>query len=343
VGASASPDERRKRNEKKRSKKARKRGGQPGHGGAHRELLPPDRVSKVVDVYPLECENLLEATPAGGRTLPEAASANRGAALRAGDPGERPRQGAQLWAMERRQMCWAHRLRKFVLFSERDGPAAAVGRELFDYNGIVFEDWHDYKAGKLTREHKAALWTFVDHEGVEPTNNHAEREIRAFVLWRKRSFGTQSARGHTFAENLMTVARTARKQRRNVLAFLSKCCEAQRDKTPRRPGSTPSPSEPTPSRRRTDGEVSSETPIPDRAHTTDSPERRDRTVKLACGCADVGGQRHRLLRASSARRDVLLNQLLDTLPQFRAAVGVRHATRIAWFGSAPPLNGYIAH
>jgi hypothetical protein len=66
----------------------------------------------------------------------------------------------------------------------------------------------------------------------ESPNNHAEREIRAFVLWRKRSFGTQSARGNTFAENLMTVAHTARKQHRNVLAFLSKCCEAQRDKTP---------------------------------------------------------------------------------------------------------------
>jgi transposase len=110
------------------------------------------------------------------------------------------------WVMERRQICWAHLLRKFVLFSERDGPATAIGRELLDYTGLVFEYWHDYKAGKLTRErfiawmvpvrdqmiaalerataaniaalsgscadileHKAALWTFVDHEGVEPT------------------------------------------------------------------------------------------------------------------------------------------------------------------------------
>jgi transposase len=75
-------------------------------------------------------------------------------------------------------------------------------------------------------EHRSALWTFVQQAGVEPTNNHAEREIRAFVLWRRRSFGTQSARGNTFAENLMTVAHTARKQQRNVLAFLTECCEA---------------------------------------------------------------------------------------------------------------------
>ena len=77
-------------------------------------------------------------------------------------------------------------------------------------------------------EHRAALWTFVDQEGVEPTNNHAERELRGFVLWRKRSFGTQSERGNLFAERLMTVAHTARKQRKNVLEFLTACCVAAR-------------------------------------------------------------------------------------------------------------------
>ena len=40
------------------------------------------------------------------------------------------------WAMDRRQICWAHLLRKFVSFSERAGPAAAIGRELLDYTGI---------------------------------------------------------------------------------------------------------------------------------------------------------------------------------------------------------------
>ena len=45
------------------------------------------------------------------------------------------------WAMERRQICWAHLLRKFVSFSERDGPAGDIGRELLDYTGLVFEYW----------------------------------------------------------------------------------------------------------------------------------------------------------------------------------------------------------
>jgi transposase len=173
------------------------------------------------------------------------------------------------WAMERRQICWAHLLRKFVSFSERDGPAGVAGRELLQYAGVMFQYWHDFKVGKLSRdqlqawmvplreqlesllertvaagirevsgscedilEHKAALWTFLTTEGVEPTNNHAERELRAFVLWRKRSFGAQSERGHLFAERLMTVAHTARKQCRNVLAFLTACCQAHRDGAP---------------------------------------------------------------------------------------------------------------
>jgi transposase len=169
------------------------------------------------------------------------------------------------WAMEKRQVCWAHLLRKAISYSERDGPAGAIGRELLDYIGIVFGYWEQLRAGQLDRdglrdrmapvraqveallqramaaklpqvsgscedilEHRAALWTFVDQEGVEPTNNHAERELRAFVLWRKRSFGTQSERGNLFAERLMTVAHTARKQNKNVLEFLTACCTAAR-------------------------------------------------------------------------------------------------------------------
>lgn len=45
-----------------------------------------------------------------------------------------------------------------------------------------------------------ALWTFVRMEGVEPTNNDAERQGRRAVLWRCRSFGTQSAEGSRFVE-----------------------------------------------------------------------------------------------------------------------------------------------
>jgi transposase len=170
------------------------------------------------------------------------------------------------WAMERRQICWAHLLRKFISFEERDGEAGEFGRELLQYTGLLFEYWTDFREGRLSREglrvwmapvreqfeallqrvvdaklvevsgscadmlvHRMALWNFVEHEGVEPTNNHAERELRAFVLWRKRSFGTQSERGNRFAERLMTIAHTARKQGKNVLELLTACCVARLD------------------------------------------------------------------------------------------------------------------
>src|SRR5205085_406291 len=73
---------------------------------------------------------------------------------------------------------------------------------------------------------REALWTFVQVEGVEPTNNAAERSIRPGVLWRKGSFGTQSAEGSRFVESMMTVVTTLQQQQRNVLEFLTAACEA---------------------------------------------------------------------------------------------------------------------
>ena len=37
-----------------------------------------------------------------------------------------------------------------------------------------------------------ALWTFTHTDGVEPTNNHAERGLRGAVIYRKLSLGSQS-------------------------------------------------------------------------------------------------------------------------------------------------------
>jgi transposase len=172
------------------------------------------------------------------------------------------------WAMKLRQICWAHLLRKFVAFSERDGPAGALGRELVDCACLLFDYWHAFEDGRLTREelavwmrplrhqtesaleravaadidrlsgscanmlaHREALWTFVDHEGVKPTNNDSERDIRPFVLWRKHSYGTKSERGERFAERIMTVVYTARKQGLDVLDFLVRTFVAYQQKT----------------------------------------------------------------------------------------------------------------
>jgi transposase len=73
---------------------------------------------------------------------------------------------------------------------------------------------------------REALWTFVQVKGVEPTKNTAERSIRPGVLWRKGSFGTQSAAGSRFVESMMTVVATLKQQQRSVLAYLTAACEA---------------------------------------------------------------------------------------------------------------------
>ncbi len=54
------------------------------------------------------------------------------------------------------------------------------------------------------------LWTFLDEEGVEPTNNRAERAIRFGVLWRKRSKGTQSDKGDRWVERILSLKQTCK-------------------------------------------------------------------------------------------------------------------------------------
>lgn len=167
------------------------------------------------------------------------------------------------WAMALRQICWAHLLRKFVSFSERDGPVGTFGRELLDYAALVFEYWRGFEEGKLSRDelrtwmvpvrrrfeatlervvaadlegcsgscedllaHKDALWTFVDIPGVDPTNNLSERDLRSLVIWRRQCFGCQSERGLRFVERVMTVAHTLRKRGRAVLDFFERTVAA---------------------------------------------------------------------------------------------------------------------
>jgi len=77
-----------------------------------------------------------------------------------------------------------------------------------------------------------ALWTFLRCEGVEPTNNHAERVLRRGVLWRKRSFGSRSERGARFVERILTVVQTRRLQGKRVFPFLVEAVEAYRARKP---------------------------------------------------------------------------------------------------------------
>ncbi|MFZ4082098.1 MAG: IS66 family transposase [Pirellula sp.] len=67
---------------------------------------------------------------------------------------------------------------------------------------------------------KDHLWTFLDAEGIEPTNNAAERALRSAVILRKLSFGTQSSQGSRYIERILSVSETCRLQKRNAYEYL---------------------------------------------------------------------------------------------------------------------------
>ncbi len=85
------------------------------------------------------------------------------------------------------------------------------------------------KIASLSRElltQWEALWTFSRVEGVEPTNNAAERALRPAVLWRKGSFGSRSAEGCRFVERLLSVRATCAQQERALFAFITAAVRA---------------------------------------------------------------------------------------------------------------------
>jgi transposase len=162
-----------------------------------------------------------------------------------------------------RQLCWAHLLRDFEAIRSRGGASEEMGAALLAQAHQMFTWWHRVRAGTLQRstfrsymspirreverlleagstcdvpttagtcrdilKRREALWTFVQVDGVEPTNNTAERSIRPGVLWRKGSFGTQSEEGSRFVESMMTVVSTLKQQQRNVLEYLTEACDA---------------------------------------------------------------------------------------------------------------------
>jgi transposase len=171
---------------------------------------------------------------------------------------------------ERRQVCWAHLRRDFRRLADGGGAGAHVGRVGLRVARELFERWHLFRGGGLTRPQlqealvplelrlnrallwgailgadakvarfcenvlalEPALWTFARADGVEPTNNHAERLRRRAVLWRKRSFGSHSEAGCRFAERVLTVVQTLRLQGRSVLAYMTAALTAHRNALP---------------------------------------------------------------------------------------------------------------
>jgi transposase len=163
----------------------------------------------------------------------------------------------------RRQVCWAHLRRDFQAMIDRRNDGSPIGEELLFLADILLGRWKRVRDGALTRRGfrrslgwlrsdvrillgngiecrcattagvcweilaiEPALYTFAAIEGVEPTNNAAERALRHAVCWRKTSYGTDSASGSRFVERVLTVVATCRQQGRNVLEYLTGCCRA---------------------------------------------------------------------------------------------------------------------
>ena len=93
----------------------------------------------------------------------------------------------------------------------------------------------DIEASNLARalfEHHPHFFTFLHEEGVEPTNNVAERALRHAVVWRKVYFGTRSDDGEMAVAQLLTITRTCQLQQLNVLLYLTAAIRAHRRRQP---------------------------------------------------------------------------------------------------------------
>ena len=169
----------------------------------------------------------------------------------------------------RHQLCWAHLKRNWEKKAERSAKAKRLAERWLALHERVFTLWHRFKNGEFDRESlqrrmgpaMAALtalydegsrsrdavlarfcmrlgeaverhWLFVLEDGVEPTNNQAERVQRRAVLWRRRSFGCRSAEGCRFVERLLTVVETLKLQKQNVLDYLEQAIAAHRRHQP---------------------------------------------------------------------------------------------------------------
>jgi transposase len=158
-----------------------------------------------------------------------------------------------------RQVCWAHLKRDFTRLSEKDDRIIAqIGKNLLTCESHLFEIWYEFKLEKISRnellrqanpvrkrvgelleqgiytdpafrairfcknllENFDALWTFLEHDNVEPTNNHAERSLRPSVIWRKKYFCTRSDYGTEYVARSASLNVTSKLQKKSPFNFL---------------------------------------------------------------------------------------------------------------------------
>jgi transposase len=161
--------------------------------------------------------------------------------------------------LRRRQLCWAHLRRDFKVHAEGLAAEKEFGEHGLALCERVFWAWEVFQHTRDRRELKRivrslqrqykpiirtyaakrarnkrcrgmarnllkawpALWTFAAHDGMQPTNNHAERALRSAVIYRKLCLGTQSEHGEHRVARLLSTHTTCRLQQRSPFAHLT--------------------------------------------------------------------------------------------------------------------------
>ena len=157
------------------------------------------------------------------------------------------------------QFCLAHLKRDIKRFAERAGLDGDWGQVMLQYLKRIFELWRGYREKRKTRrsfrrasrycrddfeygllvastkrKHSPSLrrfarallrkaenlWVFATRDGVEPTNNQAERDLRGIVITRRISYGSKSERGDRFIERINSVVTTLKRQGKVCLDYL---------------------------------------------------------------------------------------------------------------------------
>lgn len=149
-----------------------------------------------------------------------------------------------------RQTCLAHMIRTAKGLSERKNPElAACGKwaqkELQRLCKMAHAppsqgEWNAFfarlcrlialyrdsksEAGRFVRRLEKEmdnLFVFLSENGVDPTNNYAERMLRFGVIWRKRSYGSNSDKGCRWVEQILSVRHTCRLHKKSTFHIIS--------------------------------------------------------------------------------------------------------------------------
>lgn len=166
----------------------------------------------------------------------------------------------------KRQLCWSHLERDLQAIIDGTRAGAEPATRVLSGAGTMFETWHHFKDGHIRRDELQSLTTgfrqqfktfctlgsrqkrdrrwralgrdllrqwdavfrFLDTEGVEPTNNTAERGLRSGVIWRRTTQGSRTDAGTLFVQRMMTVTANCKRQARSVLRFLADTLMASR-------------------------------------------------------------------------------------------------------------------